>query len=307
MGRKRTRAGARGQATPEYVGVLLLVCVLLGTLLAFGGLAADGLRLGQLVAEKLVCAVRGSGCAGPAEDLIAAYGPDVAALAREHAPEVRFEDADYVSLPVDPRSCRERRCADTSAKGPSARSYEGMPATVLVHVVDCRSGDQPTPGADCSGAATGNLYVQYWLYYPDSATRTWHRYGYHADDWESYQVKIEPDGSALSRASSHHSYNYEADDPLSDLGTLKIPGTSIEADFRRAGWGPDNGYVWVADGSHAGRAAGDDPFFRSVPRGRLRLTPIEPEEGSFDGLSFDPGLAPPWLKTVWNDPEYDGT
>ncbi len=300
------RSREEGQATPEYVGLVLLLAGLLAATLALSGVAGDGIRLGRLIAAKLVCAVRGHGCDAPASAVVAAYGPDLAELVRAHAPEVRFENADYVSLPVDPRRCRRRKCADTSARGPSGRSYEGVPATVLVHLVDCRPG-HAGGGADCSGAAAGNVYVQYWLYYPDSATRTWHRFGYHADDWESYQVKIEPDGSALSRASSHHSYNYRADDPLSDVGTVHVPGTSLGVDFRRSGWGSDNGFVWVSDGSHAGRAAGHDAYFRSVPRKRLRLTPIEPSAAAFDALRFDPDVAPPWRKRVWNDPEYDGT
>jgi hypothetical protein len=61
-----------------------------------------------------------------------------------------------------------------------------------------------------------------WFYYVDSATaegtglakeafRALGRPGYHPDDWESYQVRIKPDGSD-SRAGSHHGYNYEGCD-----------------------------------------------------------------------------------------------
>ncbi len=211
MGRRRTRAGQRGQATPEYVGLVLLVCVLLGALLAFGGLAGDGLRLGRLVAEKLVCAVRGTGCAGPADDLIAAYGPDVAALAREHAPEIRFEDADYVSLPVDPRSCRAaplRRHECPGSERALLRGRAGDRARPRGRLPLRRPDRRPAPTVRARRRAISTSST-------GSTTRTRRRGPGTAsattrDDWESYQVKIEPDGSALSRASSHHSYNYEA-------------------------------------------------------------------------------------------------
>ena len=43
--------------------------------------------------------------------------------------------------------------------------------TAFVHVVDCRAERRERPaGADCSGDRAGNLYIQYWTYYADSAT-----------------------------------------------------------------------------------------------------------------------------------------
>jgi hypothetical protein len=295
----------RGQATPEYVGVVLLVAVLFAAVLATP-IAGEGARIGRAVAERLVCIVRGSGeCELSSDGLEMTFGPELAALARMHAPEIRFEDADYVSVPVDPRECRDRSCADTSARGPLGESYEGEPPTAFVRVIDCRAGGDPPPDADCSGDAAGRLYLQYWLYYPDSATRTFHRLGYHRDDWESYQVRIGDDGGADARASSHGSYNYEAGG-LSDIGRKEILGL-VTIDARRPGWGPENGYVWVSDGSHAGRAAGDDGYFRSVPRDDLRLVPIGPGTDGLEGLDFDPAVAPPWLKEVFRDPEAIGT
>ena len=72
----------------------------------------------------------------------------------------------------------------------------------------------------------GRLYIQYWLYYPDSnsvlagSDRLWERSwilprvrelvagtpdypGFHRDDWEGVFVRIDPDGSTWVRASSH--------------------------------------------------------------------------------------------------------
>ena len=91
----------------------------------------------------------------------------------------------------------------------------------FTHVVDCRESAPGSPAADCSGERSGNLYLQYWFYYPGSATgegstplkgaiRTASsavgKPSHHRDDWESFQVRIEPGGRRYSRASSHHGY-----------------------------------------------------------------------------------------------------
>jgi len=92
----------------------------------------------------------------------------------------------------------------------------GRHATVFTHVVDRR-------------ASGGDLFIQYWLYYPDSTylgpAYAAHRAlrgplartpaglitralaGHHADDWESYQVRVAPDGRVFARASAHHGYS----------------------------------------------------------------------------------------------------
>ena len=87
-------------------------------------------------------------------------------------------------------------------------------------MIDCRE-DAPPSDADCSGARAGNLYLQYWFYYPGSATgegstplkgairKASSAVGkptFHRDDWESFQVRIEPNGRRLARASSHYGY-----------------------------------------------------------------------------------------------------
>lgn len=281
-----------GQATVEYVGLILLAAVLFGALLTVGGLARPAAVLAEEIAERLVCTVRlSSGCEVRGSDLELAYGPEVAALVAEHVPEIRFEDGDFVSLPVDPRACRERRCADSSEPGALSRSFEDYPATAFVHVADCREpGDDPE--LDCSGERAGNLYLQYWLYYPESATRPYGAKGFHYDDWESFQVRVGPDGSAAVRASSHAGYNHDAD-PISD-----VRGGS-------SAWGPPNGYLWVSAGSHAGRAAGAGGYTRSIPADRLHLLPLESELDSLGALDFE--ISPPWLKQVWRDPESTGT
>lgn len=283
-----------GQATVEYVGALLLVSIVFGGMLALTGLLRPATALAEAIAERLICAVRlSNGCEVRGSDLQLAYGPEIAALIVAHAPEIRFEDADFVSLPVDPRDCRERRCADSSEPGPLSRSFEDHPAHAFLRVIDCRPG-QRDGSADCTGERAGNLYLQYWYYYPESWTRPFGRAGgFHRDDWESFQVRIDPAGRSLARASSHHGYNH-GPDPLNDLR-----GT-------REAWGEPSGYLWVAAGSHAGRVSGAPPPGPSVvPADRLHLLPLESELDSLAALDF--AVTPPWLKAVWRDPESTGT
>ena len=90
-----------------------------------------------------------------------------------------------------------------------------------------------------------------------------------------------------------HGYNY-GPDVLSDVGRRKI--LLLTVDGREAAWGPEQGYVWVSAGSHAGRADGGESYFRSVPARHLRLLPLEPDLELFDALGYDPEIAPPWRK-----------
>ncbi|HEX2266292.1 MAG TPA: hypothetical protein VHH14_08415, partial [Solirubrobacterales bacterium] len=198
------------------------------------------------------------------------------------------------ALPVDYRRCREDACADGPEGGTVWRSKTGEPTVAFIHVIDCRPGSpaRATPSeADCGGERTGRLYLQYWVYYPGSATgegsiapdlirdvsggRT-----YHPDDWESYTVRLGPDG-AHQRASSHHGYG--------------------------EGWVREHGYYYVAGGSHAGSVAVGDlrNGARATPPGRLRLIPLEPIAAARPAVEF--AVTPPWLKKVWFDPEYEGT
>ncbi len=297
----RSAGSGRGQASVELVGIMLVVAVLFGSLLAVtapAGLA----KLVATISGRLLCVVKASaGCRPPTSPLQAAYGTELAALVQRHAPEVRFEDGEFVSLPVDPRACRERRCADSSEPGRLGRSFDDYPATAFVHPIDCR-GPAPEPaGADCSGARRGRLYIQYWLYYPESATRPLGGQGFHRDDWESFQVRIGPGRDVSARASSHHGYNHGAD-PISDLGRIGFGPIAVDA--RGPAWGPSSGFLWVSAGSHAGRVVGGS-YTRSIPRGRLRLVPMEAELRRLSELEF--AVEPPWLKPVWRDPEQLGT
>jgi hypothetical protein len=304
MGRTRRSGGAEsGQATPEYVGVVLLVAALFG-LLIVAGPALPGGGLARAVASKLVCAVRGTGeCGAAAAELAAApspaeraYGPELAALLAERAPTIAFEPDDFASLPVDYRECRERACADTIRHGSIDLTQTGLQPSAFTHVIDCRAG-APARGYDCSGPRAGNVYLQYWLYYPDSATHGLGRVGgYHYDDWESYQVRIGADGTVLARASSHHGYNGRTG---GDVGS----DTGWWGDD--ANWDTTLGQLHVASGSHAGMSSIGEDDDRRIEPGSLRLIPAEPIARRGRAPSF--AITPPWEKEVWRDPEATGT
>ena len=151
---------------------------------------------------------------------------------------------------------------------------------------------------------------------------------HHEDDWESFQVRVNADGSVDSRASSHHGYNYDGGGiggTLSDLGLRPRPG-----------WGASTGRTYVSGGSHAGHvhqdgelsmraqrrvesqlvrghgsARGAEPWppelvapTRWTPAGDLELIPIE-TLGAARRTAF--AISPPWRKPVYRDPEDEGT
>ena len=199
-----------GQGTVEWVGLLLLTSLVFLSLVA-AGVRVPGLSVAQAVASRILCAATIADSCGDEPGLIAAYGSEVGAIAREDMPSLAFEHGSR-GLPVDFRSCRDTSCGDGPDSGLVARTDAGLPVTAFVHVIDCREGGERPVGADCSGEAAGNLYVQYWTYYADSATLRGvpiaGAKGFHRDDWESVQLRIGPDGEVAERASSHHGYNY---------------------------------------------------------------------------------------------------
>ena len=190
------------------------------------------------------------------------------------------------------------------------RTDADLPVTAFVHVVDCRRGSE-TDGADCSGRRAGNLYLQYWLYYADSATFRGvpiaGEKGYHHDDWESVQVRIGEDGEVDERASSHHGYNYRDGEPQLRPRTPASArsASSNETLGARAenGWGPETHLLLVSGGSHAGNL-GDERGGRYTPAAAVHLIPLEPIAAA-DSTPF--AISPPWLKHVWRDPEAEGT
>jgi hypothetical protein len=292
--------------------MLAVVALLLGGLLA-AGVRVPGTALAGALASRMLCAAALAESCGDEPSLIAAYGSEVGRLVRDHMPSLAFEPGSR-AVPIDFRRCRRSSCGDGPRRGLVLRSEAGLPVTAFVHVVDCRSGDAVSTeasGARCRGSATDNLYIQYWLYYPESATLRGvplvGAAGYHRDDWESVQVRIGPDDEVAQRASSHHGYNHVRGfaNAASDAGVGALRRLAEAVGARPAnGWGPVSPLLLVSGGSHAGNLGGFPRFERLTPGWRVRLVPLEPiaAEG---GHRF--AVVPPWRKEVWLDPEASGT
>jgi hypothetical protein len=308
----------RGQANPEWIGLILLVGLLLAGVLAGLGALPLGVSLARTVGAKLICAVELSDSCQRDPELTAAYGADLAETVRTHAPMIFYEHG-MRALPVDFRTCRSASCGDAAGEGRVWRTDRGGPTTAFVHVIDCRAGEPAAFAganrpADCSGPRVGNLYIQYWLYYAESATLrsvpVVGAKGYHLDDWESYQVRVGPGGDSDARASSHNGYNYQrgAQDWGSDAGIGIVRSATEAVGLRNAnGWGPDIGFLFVSGGSHAGSVEAFLPnYSRLTPPRHLALVPLEPvAAGEQRAPRF--AIPPPWRKQVWRDPEAEGT
>ena len=172
----------------------------------------------------------------------------------------------------------------------------------------------------------GSTYIQYWLYYPDSNTTLagsdklfkysppgvrvisrlltgkWRYPGFHNDDWEGYQVRIDADGDTSVRATAHHGYQWCKQRQCHNQ------------------WGDWTGWTRVSRGSHAGHIPmerhgwrehtytpsypGVDVDERTTTAAGLQLVPIEPLAGRGD--TFDE-IAPPWQKDVYRDPRSNST
>ena len=316
-----------GQAAVEFVGLLLLCCFTFSALFAAAG-GSDGRSFGGFLARHVVCAA-GGGCDREEAGLAEAYGARDAATVRALAPSLVYESGER-QLPVDWRECRRVECA-TAPDAPDLDAHlttARRRATAFTHVI--RRG--------------GRLYIQYWLYYPDSNTalagsdRLWERSwllprmrrllagssdypGFHRDDWEGAFVRVDPDGTTWVRASSH--------------GHLQ--GCKWRACQDR--WVRSTGWVRVSRGSHSGHVPyrseprwvedlsktgarryvpkagpprrvpllpGRDLRERSTTSEGLRLIPLETlDRGRYSAL--DPGVKPPWRKGAYWDPESGGS
>ena len=301
-----------GQATVEWVALLLVVSLLLAALVA-AGVRVPGAALAQAIASRILCAAAIADSCGDEPALIAVYGSEVGGLVREHMPSLLLE-RNSRGLPVDFRRCRSTACGDGSKRGVVRRTDEGLPVTAFVRVIDCRpDAAEATGGAgvDCAGRGAGNLYIQYWLYYADSATMrgvpVLGRAGYHRDDWESVQIRIAADGAVSQRASSHHGFTHRTGVPAwgSDAG---VDGLTVLAEALGSrspgGWGVQTDLLFVAGGSHAGSNATTLDFDRLVRGRAVHLVPLETVAGR-DRSDF--AVTPPWRKRVWRDPEHART
>jgi hypothetical protein len=289
----------RGQASVEWTAAVLVVAFVLTVAVASAGALAATAAPG--FARAIRCAVA-LGCHGEDARLGSAYGDDAAALVRAYAPNLSYERGTN-TLPIDFRRCRRHRCADApNVPGLDVwrATHGGAPATVFTHVVDLRP--------------AGPVYVQYWFYYPDSTYSGPARVlskipiisivakpisGFHYDDWEGYQVRIDPDGKVYARASAHHGYS----------GHNKWPDLDEAPDIpyytRHGAWTPATGWTHVSRGSHAGfivNGPGDER--RTVADG-IHLVPIETLPPAVRAQAF--AIVPPWKKPVYIDPAGTGT
>lgn len=185
-------------------------------------------------------------------------------IARRWAPGMVLERG-TAGVPVDPRTCRAVSCSI------------GAAPVLFVHVVH-------------RGATT---YVQYWAYWPDSS---WHGVaGRHADDWESFQVRIDPDGTAWARASAHHGYTGRRIGP--DLNVNQVRPQWVPQRWRR-GWTMYAGGWAVARHSHAGYVS-PAPQQTGTPPTLVALNPA--------AMPQLYAVTPPWRKAVYADPESSAT
>ena len=305
-----TSVRERGQATVEWVALALLTALVFLALIA-AGVRMPGISLAQALASRILCAAAiADSCGGDEPALFAAYGSEVGAIVRDEMPSLVFEPGS-LALPVDFRSCRDTSCGDGTDSGIVAHTDAGLPVTAFVHVIDCGEGGPRPTGADCSGDRAGNLYIQYWTYYADSATLRGvpvaGAKGYHRDDWESVQFRIGPDDDVFQRASSHHGYNdvQGLANAASDAGIGPLRDIAEAVGARpRGGWGTASGFLFVSGGSHAGNVEASTAIDRMTPGSRVHLVPLEALAAE-SGAGF--AISPPWRKRVWLDPEAEGT
>ncbi len=284
----------RGQTTIEWTGLVLVLALGLGALAAVFP-SVNGRSFGGLLAHRISCAMKG-GCDDGDAQLARAYGKKEAERVRDLAPDIVYEPGEP-SIPVDYRECRRRACSETPNDRDldAHRTTAGRRATVFTHVVK----------------RGGRTYIQYWLYYPDSnstvlaSDKLWNtsallratgRYpGYHRDDWESYQVRVERNGDTFVRASSHHGYK----------GCKRCTNR----------WTRWTGWTRVSRGSHAGhiplngsrrKLPGVNLRERTSTADGLRLVPLE-RVGRERYRPLARGIKPPWKKGVWKDPSSNGT
>lgn len=328
--RPTEKANERGQGTVEWVGLVTVVALAFVSLVA-AGVQVPGGALARAIGAKVLCAAALADRCGDEPVLVAAYGTEVGELVRRHMPSLAFEDGAR-ALPVDFRRCRSSSCGDGSARGLVDRTDAGLPVTAFVRVVDCRRAESDTDAGGawsavagglagdgevgtrvaCTRDRAGHLYIQYWLYYADSATLRGvpvaGTAGFHQDDWESVQIRIGPDGVS-ERASSHHGYNYGRSpaNAGSDAGVGPLRTIAEAVGVRPGnGWGPSRGLLRVSGGSHAGNASGFLNLDRIVLGSRVHLVPLEPIAAAA-GAAYRFAVSPPWHKQVWGDPEAPGT
>ena len=209
-----------------------------------------------------------------------------AELVRAHAPNLVYGPGER-QLPVDYRRCRRADCADAADDRDldAHRTQTGERATVFTRVI----------------RRHGRVYIQHWFYLPDSKTtvlasdKIWEAVwllpqlagivddaptylGLHRDDWESFQVRIDPDGAVWIRASSHGHYQ------------------GCKWARCRNRWFAETGWTRVSRGSHAGHIPTERVLLGSPVRGSpplpVRYRPLLPGHDLRERTTTGEGL---WL------------
>lgn len=122
-----------GQATVEWSALVLVVALALAGL-GYAVTRPAGWRLGRAIFDAIVCTVA-DGCPDALED---AYGKELAAAVRSHAPNIVYERRS-AELPIDFRRCREVACSNGSDRAAEiTESAAGLPVTAFTRVVDRR-------------------------------------------------------------------------------------------------------------------------------------------------------------------------
>ena len=336
LARRRSRADGRrplvrahderGQASVEFVSLVLLAALVFGALVAVSA-RFDGRSFAGFLAFRIVCTVERD-CHDGDGSLTRAYGARDGALVRELAPDLVYEPGER-QAPVDWRDCRRAACAEA-------------PDEPHLDVHRTRAGERATAFTRILRRA-GKTYIQYWFYFPDSTSswagsdelwdQAWSRVrdrglvrrlpaypGSHPDDWEAYAIRVDPEGRVWARASSHRHWQ----------GCKQL-------DCKNR-WTPRTGWTRVSRGSHAGHIPlrhelrggplwvhprqillpgmprprihrvpllpGHDLDERTTTGEGLRLVPLE----TLDTRAYraiDEGVRPPWQKDAYWDPESD--
>ena len=208
------RIRSAGRPAVEFVALLLLCCFTFGALFALGG------RLRREILRRLPRASRRLRRRRPLRSRRAPARRGVRRTRRGDGPRARAEPrlrAGRAAAPGRLAPLPAAGCAD-GARRSHARRARGL-------ATGSRGRGRATAFTRLIRRA-GRLYIQYWLYYPDSNTvlagadRVWERSwllprvrelvsgtpdypGFHEDDWEGVFVRLDPDGTAWIRASSH--------------------------------------------------------------------------------------------------------
>ena len=105
---RHVRRAERGQATVEWVGLLLRRLAAAGRRWSRSGCGCRASALARAIASRILCAAALADGCGDEPALIAAYGTEVGKLVRRHMPTLAFEEGSR-AVPVDFRRCREHR------------------------------------------------------------------------------------------------------------------------------------------------------------------------------------------------------